>query len=171
MQFYDVAQILTTHGLKGELKVKLVTDFPAERFTPGQQLALKDDPERILTVASSRPFQQFWLVSFAEVAELAAAAELKGKMLVVSEADQHELPEDAYYYHDILGCTVVDQQSGAPLGKITGIESPGANDVWEVTEKNGHTYLIPYIDEVVKQVDVPGQKIYVELLEGLRDED
>ena len=56
------------------------------------------------------------------------------------------------------------------MGKITGIETPGANDVWEITEESGNEYLIPYIDDVVKKVDVDAKKVYVELLEGLRDE-
>ena len=66
---------------------------------------------------------------------------------------------------------MIDNHSGTELGKITGIETPGANDVWEITEENGNTYLIPYIDEVVKKIDIAHKKVFVELLEGLRNED
>lgn len=171
MQFYDVARILSTHGLKGEVKVALITDFPEERFALNQELALKDTPQKKLTVKSGRPFKQFWLVQFNEITDIDSAEKLLGKILVVSEQNQHDLPDGAYYYRDILGCTVIDNQSGNDLGKITGIETPGANDVWEVTEQNGNEYLIPYIDEVVKKIDIAHKKIYVELLEGLRNED
>lgn len=171
MQFYDVAHILTTHGLKGEVKVDVITDFPEQRFAKGQKLYLRDQLEQVLTITSGRPFKQFWLIQFAEITSLEAAEKLKGKTLVISEADQHELPQGVYYYRDIMGCQIVDNLTGSDLGIITGIESPGANDVWEITENSGNEYLIPYIDKVVKKVDIGSKKVYVELLEGLRDED
>lgn len=171
MQYYDVAKILTTHGLNGEVKVNLITDFPEERFEPGSVLSLKDDHERILTVKSGRPFKQFWLVQFEEVTNIDEAEKLRGKTLVVSEENQHKLPEGAYYYRDILDCDVIDETTGKVIGKITDIQSPGANDVWEVSENNGKSFLIPYIPDVVKKVDVANKKVYVELMEGLRDED
>ncbi|WEV44344.1 ribosome maturation factor RimM [Lactobacillus sp. ESL0684] len=170
MQFYDVAKVLSTHGLQGEVKVALITDFPELRFAQGSKLALKDDETQVLTVESSRPFKQFWLVKFVEITEISAAEALKGQTLVVSQADQHELPAGTYYYRDILGCQVLDNQTGELLGSITEIESPGANDVWQVTEESGKEYLIPYIADVVKKVDVANKRVYVELMEGLRDE-
>lgn len=171
MQYYDVAKVLTTHGLTGEVKVSLITDFPEERFEKGSVLSLKDDHERILTVESGRPFKQFWLVQFAEVTSIEEAEKLRGKILVISEENQQELPEGVYYYRDILGCDVIDEETGQTIGKITDIESPGANDVWEVSESNGKKFLIPYIPDVVKKVDIANKKVYVELMEGLRDED
>lgn len=171
MQFYDVAKVLTTHGLNGEVKVALITDFPEERFAVGSKLALKNDHEKILTVKSGRPFKQFWLVQFEEITDIEQAEKLRGKILVVNEENQQELPEGLYYYRDILDCDVIDNETGERIGKITDIQSPGANDVWEVTEDSGKEFLIPFIEDVVKKVDVPNKKVYVELMEGLRDED
>ena len=168
MQFYDVAKVLTTHGLNGEVKVSLITDFPEERFAPGSILSLKDDTKRTLTVKTGRPFKQFWLVQFEEIANIDEAEKLRGKTLVVSEENQQELPEGVYYYRDILDSDVIDEETGKKIGKVTDIQAPGANDVWEVTEDNGSSFLIPYIPDVVKKVDVENKKIYVELMEGLR---
>ncbi|MDF7639102.1 ribosome maturation factor RimM [Lactobacillus sp. ESL0791] len=170
MQFYDVAQILTTHGLTGEVKVKIITDFPDERFASGTKLALKDDHECELSVTSSRPFKQFWLVQFEEVTSIEEAEKLRGKTLVVAEIDQQELPAGTYYYRDILDSTVLDFATNEELGKVTDIQSLGPNDVWQITEKSGHEYLIPYITDVVKKIDVANKRIYVTLMEGLRDE-
>lgn len=171
MQFYDVAKILTTHGLNGEVKVALITDFPEERFAPGSELALKENHECKLTVKAGRPFKQFWLVTFAEISDIDQAAKLRGKTLVVSEENQQDLPAGVYYYRDILDSTVIDNKSGEKLGTIVDIQSPGANDVWLVREDSGKEYWIPYITDVVKKIDVAEKKIYVELMEGLRDED
>lgn len=170
MQFYDVAKILTTHGLQGEVKVALITDFPNNRFAAGSRLALKDDHNLVLTVKSGRPFKQFWLVTFEEIDDIEQAEKLKGKVLVVSQENQQELPAGSYYYHDIIGCQVIDNANKEVIGKITDIEAPGANDIWLVKEKNGNEFWLPYIKDVVKEIDIENQKIYVELMEGLRDE-
>lgn len=170
MQFYDVAKILTTHGLQGEVKVALITDFPNNRFAAGSRLALKDDHNLVLTVKSGRPFKQFWLVTFEEIDDIEQAEKLKGKVLVVSQENQQELSAGSYYYHDIIGCQVIDNGNKEVIGKITDIEAPGANDIWLVKEKNGNEFWLPYIKDVVKEIDIENQKIYVELMEGLRDE-
>ena len=171
MQYYDVAKIINTHGLNGEVKVKVITDFPEERFSAGSQLSLREDTDRTLTVKSGRPFKQFWLVQFEEITDINEAEQLKGKTLVVSEDQQQELPDGVYYYRDILDCEVYDNQTGEKIGKITDIESPGANDIWLVKEDDGKQFWLPYIDDVVKKVDIDGKKVYVEVMEGLRDED
>lgn len=170
MKYYDVARVLTTHGLKGEVKVSLITDFPEERFKSGTELAIKDEPEKVLTVKTGRPFKQFWLVQFNEIGDISQAEELKGKTLVISEQNQQELPAGVYYYRDILDCQVIDNQSQAVIGKITDIQSPGANDIWLVKENNGKEFWLPYIKKVVKKIDVDHKQIFVELMEGLRDE-
>lgn len=170
MQFYDVAKILTTHGLNGEVKVQVITDFPEDRFETGVKLKLKNS-EQVLTVKAGRLFKQFWLVQFEEITSIDQAEKLRGQILVISEEDQQELPEGFYYYHDILGCQVLDQESGEKIGKIIEIETPGANDIWLVKEDNGKEFWLPYIDQVVKKVDIAEKKVYVELMEGLRDED
>ena len=148
----------------------LNTDFPNNRFAAGSRLALKDDHNLVLTVKSGRPFKQFWLVTFEEIDDIEQAEKLKGKVLVVSQENQQELSAGSYYYHDIIGCQVIDNENKEVIGKITDIEAPGANDIWLVKEKNGNEFWLPYIKDVVKEIDIENQKIYVELMEGLRDE-
>lgn len=171
MQYYDVGRILNTHGLKGEVKVQVITDFPKKRFAAGAKLTLKDKPDQKLTVQRGRPFGQFWLLQFKEISNIDQATRLKGQILVVSEADQQALPKGSYYYHQIIGCQVIDQKNGDPIGQVTDIESPGANDIWLVREKSGAEFWLPYIPEVVKKIDLKQKRIEVQLMEGLRDED
>ncbi|KRL64002.1 ribosome maturation factor RimM [Lactobacillus psittaci] len=170
MQYYDVAQILTSHGLKGEVKVKVITDFPEERFSAGTKLEIKETKQQ-LTVKSGRPFKQFWLVTFAEIADINEAEKLFGKTLVISEENQPELPEGQYYYHQILGLTVLDNLTGEKIGQITDVESPGANDIWQVTPQKGKPFWLPYVPAFVKDVNLDKGEVRVELMEGLRDED
>ena len=86
--------------------------------------------------------------------------------MAVTEEDQAELAEGEYYYHQIIGLKVVTTE-GRELGKIKEILAPGANDVWVVQRPKQSDLLLPVIDDVVKQVDLDGGYVEVELLEGL----
>ncbi|MNR58654.1 Ribosome maturation factor RimM [compost metagenome] len=84
----------------------------------------------------------------------------------MDEENLADLDEDEYYYHEILGCSVVTA-AGEKLGQITEILTPGANHVWVVKRPKGRDLLLPVIDEVVLEVDVENKQVTVELMEGL----
>lgn len=171
MQFYDVGLVLASHGLKGEVTVKLITDFPTERFQPGTQLHLQTNADQVLTVASSRPFKGGLLVQFAEVTSVSEADALRQETLTIAASDREPLAAGSYFFEDIIGCQVLDAMSGEKLGLVSAIEQPGGNDIWEITEANGHHFWLPVVDQFVKQVDIATKTIRVELIAGLRDED
>ena len=91
-------------------------------------------------------------------------------ILKVSKEETIELPENEFYYHEIIGAKVVEE-NGNELGKIKEILSPGANDVWVVQRPKKKDVLLPYIDSVVKTVDLENGVIYVEIPEGLIDDE
>ena len=76
------------------------------------------------------------------------------------------LEEGEFYYHEIIGCTVVTLD-GTEIGKVTEIFETGANDVWTVTPEKGKPHYIPYIDDVVKEIDIDNKKIVIDPIEGL----
>lgn len=172
--FYLVGHIVTTQGLKGEVKLKPETDFIDERFAPDSRLYLgKSDTseKQAVTVEKARLQKQFVIVKFAEIVDIDAAEKIVKQDVFVAEADQQELPAGSYYLKDILNLPVFDAESGQQLGTLTDVESPGANDIWEITPDKGKKFWIPNIASVVKKVDVASRRIEVTLLEGLRDED
>ena len=79
-----------------------------------------------------------------------------------------ELEENEFYFHEIIGCRVFDENN-MQLGEVVEILTPGANDVWVIKGENGKEILIPYIADVVKNVDVQNKKIDIEIMEGLID--
>lgn len=87
-------------------------------------------------------------------------------MLKVPESQLGELNEGEYYFHEIIGCTVVTEE-GETVGTVSEILTPGANDVWVVKRNNGKEVLIPYIEDVVKNVDVEAKIITIRPMEGL----
>ena len=90
----------------------------------------------------------------------------RNQILYIDEADAKELPEGEFYYHELLGLSVLDE-TGEPLGKVTEIMQTGANDVYVVTNEAGREILLPAIAEVILEVDLEFKEMKVHLLPGL----
>ena len=78
------------------------------------------------------------------------------------------MEENEFYFHQIIGCEVFDEND-KNLGEIIDILTPGANDVWVIKGENGKEILIPYIEDVVKKIDITSKKVNIEVMEGLID--
>lgn len=161
---------MNTHGIKGEARVISKTDFAEERYKPGNKLYLflpdtKSDPLE-LTVKSHRTHKSFDLLTFEGYENINQIEKMKGGILKISEDQLGDLEENEFYYHEIIGCTV-ETLDGEEVGKIKEILSPGANDVWVIKAKGGKEILIPYIEDVVKEVNVEEKLVKINAIEGL----
>ncbi len=170
MEWFNVGKIVNTHGVRGEIKVLPITDFEQERFAKGKELYIGhetgSDKEKV-TVKNVRSHKQFILLTLEKITSLDEAEKWKGGMIYVPEDDLQELDEGEYYYHEIIGCQVYSEDEEL-LGEVREILSPGANDVWVVKPLEGKKeIMIPYIDDVVKEVDTVHKKITVHVMEGL----
>ena len=163
---FVVGQIMGTHGIKGELKVKQLTDFE-ERFDVGNSVYIKNEQKVIqLKINGSRQTNKGWLLHFENYDSINDVQFLQGKELYITEEEQTELEEHAYYYHEIIGCKV-ETVEGEHIGHIDSILAPGANDVWVVKNQHKEEYLIPYIEDVVIEVNINKKLVKIKLLEGL----
>lgn len=175
-RYFKVGKIVNTHGIKGEVRVITTSDFAETRYKIGNVLYYfskpgKQSPEEAipLTIKSYRVHKQFDLLSFVDHPSIHDVEPYKGGYLTVSEDQREALEAGEYYYNEIIGCDVY-AEDGRLLGRVTEILSPGANDVWVVHADDGREFMIPYIADVVKNVDVDNKRITVHLLEGLIDE-
>ncbi|MFC4076415.1 ribosome maturation factor RimM [Salinithrix halophila] len=163
-----VGHIAGTHGIRGEVRVVSRTDFPEVRFAPGTELMLSHprlEGMVPLTVESFRPHKQGFLVKFREWADINEAEGYKSGTLMVERSKAVD-EDEAYYLFEIIGCEAVTTE-GEKLGAIVDILQPGANDVWVVRRPGGKDLLLPYIDDVVKDVDVEGKRVVIQWMEGL----
>lgn len=171
MQYYNVGKIVNTHGIKGEVRVISKTDFPEQRYQSGSVLFLfvnkQKDPIE-LTVKTWRQHKNFDILSFEGYETINDVEKFRDGILKVSESQLGNLESGEFYFHQIIGCSVKTVE-GEDIGIITEILTPGANDVWVVQSKNLKQYYIPYIDEVVKQVDIENQLVVIDPMEGLLD--
>ncbi len=123
-----------------------------------------------LTVKSHRKHKNFDLLSFEGHPSINDVEKYRDGILKVSKDDSVDLAENEFYYHEIIGLRVVEED-GTELGKVKEILSPGANDVWVVQRPKKADILLPYIASVVKEVDLEAGVIRVEIPEGLIDDE
>ncbi|MBB6019319.1 16S rRNA processing protein RimM [Paenibacillus sp. JGP012] len=167
-EFMNVGKIVNTHGIRGELKIMPLTDFPEVRFAKNAELFLftSDDRPVPVTVESARLHKNMYIVRLKEYGNINEVEKFKGGMAKVSKENLADLEEGEYYFHQIVGCAVITEE-GETLGTITEILTPGANDVWVVKTPAGKEVLIPVIDDVVLDVDVEQKRVKIHLMEGL----
>jgi 16S rRNA processing protein RimM len=156
-----VGRILAPHGLRGDMKVEPLTAQP-EHFAVGATLWIGDSAYQ---VEASRGQKGFIFVRLAGVASVEEAEALRGCLLSLPEDDLAPLPEDEYYAYQLIGLDVFDV-TGERLGKIVRLLATGSNDVYVVGGPYGEL-LVPAIGDVVVEVDMPGGRIVVSLMEGM----
>ncbi len=162
--YLAVGRVIGVHGVRGEIKVKQLTDFP-ERFARGALLFVEGETSQ-REVVSARPHKGALLVKLSGLEDRNAAEILRGKYLFIAREDAMPLGEDEYYEDELVGLTV-ETMEGELLGELVEIMWTGANEVYIVRGPQGET-LLPAIADVVQEVDVDAGIMRVTLLPGLR---
>ncbi len=162
-----VGKLRHAHGLKGEILMEVITDFP-ERIQPNVRFFVGDALSPV-TLRSRRPHGQGLLLAFYGYDTPETVGELRNQFLYVPTANRPKLPEGDYYHHQLLDLAVIDE-SGRTLGRINEILTTPANDVYVVRRPEGADLLLPAIESVVLRVDLDKGEMHIHLLPGLLDE-
>lgn len=170
-QYYLVGKIVNTQALRGEVRVMATTDFPEERFKIGATLAIFNGNKLVETVEvdGHRLHKNFNLLHFKGKDNINDVEKFKGFDLKVAgtEREADELDENEFYYDDIIGLEVYTTDE-IYLGKVREITSLPSNDVWAIQRSNkGKDILIPYIEDIVLEIDLAGNRVVIEPMDGL----
>ncbi|UWP87368.1 ribosome maturation factor RimM [Dactylosporangium fulvum] len=178
-----VGQIIRAHGVRGEVVVDIRTDEPSDRFAVGSVLATDSTavrhlqtvpagawrPPATVTVESVRPHQGRLLIVFEGIYDRNLAEDMRGVLLCVDSADIPPSDDpDEFNDHELVGLSVVDAD-GERVGELVRIDHAPAHDLLVVRLTDGRTGLVPFVREIVPQVDVPGGRIVITPPEGLFD--
>ena len=117
--------MVKAHGLRGEVVVSLVSDYPEVRLAPGSRLWAGD---REVLVQAARPHQGRWLVQFEDVVDRTGAEALAGRNL---HAEALEDPE-AIWVHELIGSSVVEEGSGVERGRVVSVLANPAHEILEL---------------------------------------
>ena len=173
-QYYLVGKIVNTQALRGEVRVMATTDFPEERFKIGATLAIfnGDKLVEMVEVDGHRLHKNFNLLHFKGKDNINDVEKFKGFDLKVAgtEREADELDENEFYYDDIIGLEVYTTDD-TYLGKIREITSLPSNDVWAIQRPNkGKDILIPYIEDIVLEIDLDNNQVVIDPMDGLIDD-
>ncbi|CAL9532912.1 Ribosome maturation factor RimM [Streptomyces sp. enrichment culture] len=165
-----VARIGRAHGIKGEVTVEVRTDEPEVRLAPGAVLATDPASAGPLTIESGRVHSGRLLLRFAGVRDRTAAEALRNTLLI-AEVDPEETPEDPdeYYDHQLIDLDVVTRD-GTPVGRIEEIAHLPHQDLLVVRRADGGEVLVPFVGEIVPEIDLEGQRAVIDPPPGLIDD-
>lgn len=164
-EWATIGQVVALFGVRGEMKVRLLTDIP-DRFQQLGAVYIGSD-HRQYAIERVRPYKgESVVLKLAGIDDANTAEALRHQSLFIPLSELAELPPDSYYQHDIVGLTVVTL-AGRELGRIVDIMETGSNDVYIVKGSAGKEVLIPAIKAVVKQIDLARHTMSIDPLPGL----
>jgi 16S rRNA processing protein RimM len=164
-----VGRIGRAHGIKGEVGVDVRTDEPDRRFADGATVVTVSKVPRTLTVEASRWHSGRLLVKFAGVPDRTAAEQLRN-LVVQSEIDEDERPEDPdeYYDRELIGLAV-RTTDGAEAGEVIDVVHLPSQDLLEIRRPAGNAVLVPLVEALVPELNVEKGYVLVADRPGLLD--
>ncbi|GHF83463.1 ribosome maturation factor RimM [Streptomyces filamentosus] len=165
-----VARIGRAHGIKGDVTVEVRTDEPELRLGPGAVLLTDPASAGPLTVESGKVHSGRLLLRFEGVRDRNAAEALRNTLLI-AEVDPAELPEeeDEYYDHQLVDLDVV-LADGTLVGAITEISHLPSQDLFIVERPDGTELMIPFVEQIVTEIDLENQRAVIDPPPGLIDD-
>jgi len=169
-QYLEAGRVVTTHGVRGEVKLALFCDGAAFLKKVGR---LYPSPEggREYKIKSVRPMGEgFALLALEGVCDMDSARALRGQAFWFSRADA-PLPEGKWYIADLIGCEVRDADTGKVYGTVAAYSRVGAQNMYEVKCAGGKSYMLPDVPAFIKELRPPEGCILVTPIPGLLDDD
>ena len=148
----QVARIGKPHGIRGEVTVQVLTDAPEDRFIPGTQFLVEPAGSGPLTVSSARWNKDILLLGFEEVADRNRAETLRGAKLFIETEELDEDDDEGWYEHELVG---LEARVGTQVvGKVTALNTMPVQDLLLVTTPEGAEILVPFVEQIVPEVNI-----------------
>ncbi|WP_300410366.1 ribosome maturation factor RimM [Lagierella sp.] len=162
MNLIKVGYITNTHGIKGDIKIYPLTEYP-DRFEEDVDFYI-DEKIRV-NITKVRYNRGLVYVSLKGYDNINQVLGFKDKYIYVKEEDAVALPEDNYFISDLVGMEVVDR--GKVVGHVEEVLLNSTNDIYRCVAKDGREFMIPAVKAFIKEIDVKNKKLHVELIEGM----
>ena len=184
MEKIKIGKIVSAVGLKGEVKIYSYAGSK-ERYeslarlivaAPGRDAADERSSapapgrgEKEYAIENVRYQKEMVIVKLAGVDDRNQAEALRESEVFITEDDLEELPADTFYIRDLLGCRVLEAESGRELGTLSDVIQNSAHDLYQVELADGRQALIPAVGQFIAAVDPAQREIRVRLIPGLLD--
>ena len=166
-QYLELGKINNTHGLKGELKFEYWCDG-IEYLKQLKKVYFDENGGGETELKSARPQKNIAIIKLSGIDTIEQAQELKNKILYCNR-DDAQIESGAYYLADLIGCSVIDAETGENYGEICDIMNYGSCDIYDVKKEKKHT-LIPATPDIIAETDVENSIVRINAMKGLFDE-
>lgn len=162
----QVARIGKPHGIRGEVTVQVLTDAPSERFVAGTEFVVEPASAGPLTIRSARWNKDILLLGFEEIADRNAAEAIRGaKLFIETEELDDEDDDEGWYEHELVG---LEARVGSQVvGKVAALTTLPVQDLLTVKTEEGKEILVPFVDEIVPEVNIESGFILITPPPGL----
>lgn len=162
----EIGEVVRPHGLDGRIKAKsyLVSKGSTHRLDE-VFIRKSNEPAKRFRVKSLRAKQRTLFLELEGIEDIDAAVRLVGCRVLISPDKLDKLPEDEFYWHELLGLQVQTEE-GQSLGRIGSIIPCRNHDVYVCKGSEGEI-LLPAIGDVIRKVDIDAGVMIVRLLKGL----
>lgn len=169
-----VGKIVTTFGIKGELKVVSDTSFKQSRFKKNNVLMIKKDNRLIeATVKGHRVHKNVDLVSFSKIGNtilndnINEVLDYVGCEIYIEKSKREKLDENEYYYDELIGLECFNFESDEFIGEVTDIREVPQGIILEIEKEDGNICLVPFVEAFIKEVDLEENYLLINVIEGL----
>ncbi|HAA15162.1 MAG TPA: 16S rRNA processing protein RimM [Cytophagales bacterium] len=165
---FELGHIVKPHGLNGELQVIFDVDSPKDY--QNLESVLLDVKGQLIPffVESLKLTGTRILMALEDIETIEEAENYRGAKLLLPLDVLPELESDTqFYFHEIEGYTVVDQEAGT-LGPVVGVYDMGPQNLLAI-QHEGREVLVPIVDPLVQRIDRGSRMLYVKLPDGLLD--
>ena len=168
MEYLSLGKIVDSFGIDGTVKIYSTTSFGEKRYKKGSIVFFVNPLNQERTeheVVKYRHSGFFDFVKFAEFDNPEIIKEFKGFEIQIIK-DNKDLEEGSYFYSDLRGCKVVDNDNNE-LGIVKEVEEFPAQITLRVSRKGKPDFFVPFIKEFIKKVDICSKIIVIDVIEGL----
>ena len=161
MDLIYIGKIVNTHGLKGEIKIISDFKYKLDVFKDNNVVYINDNK---FIIKSYRHHKIYDMITLENIESIEEAEVLKGLNVYINR-DHYKL--DGYLNEDIIGLDVYDKD--IYKGKVIDILKTTTNDLLVIDGMKKH--MVPNIPEFIKKIDLENNRIYIEYIRGLDNED
>jgi len=161
MNLIYIGKLVNTHGLKGEVRIISDFKFKGVVFKKNNNIYIRDNK---YTINSYRKHKMFDMITLEGIDNIDDALNLKGNNIYI---DKNEYEFNGYLNEDLIGLEVYDNDTYK--GKVTDIYKTTTSDLLVIEGNKKH--MVPNIDTFIKKVDLENNRIYINYIKGLDNED
>jgi len=171
-QYLECGKIVGTHGVRGMVRLECYADSP-KTMARLRRLYKKEKNKTFSEwkVIRASVQKNMVLMALEGIDTLDGAIPLKGTVVYADRDDFRLRPGDVFIA-DILGLSVIDEESGQVYGVLEDVMTAGVQDIYVVREEDGKSFMIPCVPEFIRRLEPEGENagVYVKLIEGMREE-